>query len=132
MPAKPQPKKAQPRRAKPAVTEFDNGAVVITEPAEPVTAAQAAVDEAEGKPVVFEFRGQKFAIPRAIFDSARVHAVIARGSSFDLVRECLAADPENYDRFLSVVKLGETREVPIAEFFEAVNAAAGSGNSSTS
>jgi hypothetical protein len=94
--------------------------------------AEAAADEAANTPLVFTFRGKEFSIPREILASARVRAVIARGNHFDLIREILAGDPANFDLFLSVVKVGEPENEPLAEFFEAFNAAVGVGNSSPS
>lgn len=92
------------------------------------SAAEAAVAEVQDESVSFEFRGAQFTVPRSVFGSARLLLAVASGELHSMVWEALP-DPLDKRRFLSLVKPGDSMADVATEFFEALNTAAGSGNS---
>lgn len=116
MPARPR----KPATAKPAPEKTDD---------EKQAAVEAAVAEAVNDNAVLKvkFRKQVFEIDRDILTSARFLMAMARGRGHEVMFELLG--PDGSARFINLVERGEQIMPVSAEFFKAVNAAAGWGNS---
>lgn len=95
-----------------------------------VTEAQAALAEAQADDTVtFTFRGVEFVVPRDVFTSARLLIAIASGEIHRMIFETFGGDEQLMRRFLDVVKPRESIQDAGAEFFEALSAGTGQGNS---
>jgi hypothetical protein len=93
-------------------------------------AAEAAAEEAANADLKVEFRGQEFVIPRSRLSDARFRLHLAAGRGDDLMLDLIGpTDLQAQNRFLSVIAEGESLVDISAEFFGAVNAATGVGNS---
>ena len=126
--SKPAPRKTTAPKsdaAAPAKVIDESGAELDADAA----AVAAAVAEAVGDGVTIAFRGVEFAVPRKVLEGPKVAFAAAFGREGDVVKELLKADRENYGKFLSVLTDDEDTDTVLAEFYEAVNAAAGTGNS---
>lgn len=92
--------------------------------------AEAAAEEAANADLRVEFRGQEFVIPRSRLSDARFRLHLAAGRGDDLMLDLIGpSDIPAQNRFLSVIAEGESLLDISAEFFGAVNAATGVGNS---
>jgi hypothetical protein len=96
-----------------------------------VSPAQAAAAEAAGDDLVVTFRGEKFTVHRAVFDSARYILALAGGREDLAIHQLLSGDPANYNRFLDLVRPGDNFLAVSLEFSQAL-VRAGQGNSKSS
>lgn len=104
----------------------------VAPPAEP-TPLEAAEAEATGTdvaadaPFVVPFRGTNFEVPRDILTDARFRMSLAMMQDHQIVFEALG--PNQASLFISLISRGEKMPDVSAEFLEALNKAAGWGNS---
>lgn len=94
-----------------------------------VTPAESAAAEAtdSDKPITVPFRGQDFVIPKERFGSIQWRMALGSARDEKILFETVG--PLDADRLVRLAKTGEDFVPFASEFFQALNAAAGWGNS---
>lgn len=119
-------------RKSPAATRKSPAGDRPAEPPPERNPAEAAAEEAVAEPgaeFTIDFRAEKFAIRRDVFQDARFQLFFAAGRGSDLMLELLGHDRDAQDRFIATLRPGEPLAAIATEFFAAVNASSGLGNS---
>lgn len=123
---------ARPRKAattRPAAKATPAKATAGKSDDEKSGALNGAIAEAtdDSNVITVEFRKAKFEIDRDVLGSARFLMAMARGRDHEILFEVLG--DQDSGRFINLCKRGEQLPPVAAEFFKAVRAAAGLGNS---
>jgi hypothetical protein len=91
-----------------------------------LNAAEQALAEVNADSITVTFRGQEFVIERAILTSARFMLAMASGQGHNMMFELLG--PVDSGRFIDLCERGEQLPDVTRDWFDALNATAGTGN----